>query len=257
MLARRIVPCLDIKDGRVVKGVNFVGLRDAGDPVELAKLYERSGADELVFLDITATVEGRKATREVVRAVAHELTIPFAVGGGVSSVEDVRALLRAGCDKVAFNSAAVRNPSILREAAAEFGSQCILIAIDVASRDGRWEVVIDGGRTPTGRDAIAWAKETTAPGGAGEILVTSMDRDGTKSGYDLDLTRAIREATSVPVIASGGAGSIDDFADVFTIAQADAALAASLFHFCEIEIPNLKEALAQRGIPIRPWISPN
>ena len=256
MLAPRIVPCLDIKDGRVVKGVNFTQLRDAGDPVELAKLYERSGADELVFLDITATVEGRKATRDVVRSVAHELTIPFAVGGGVSSVEDVRALLRAGCDKVSFNSAAVRHPSILRDAAAEFGSQCILIAIDARGRkDGGWEVVIDGGRTPTGHDAVAWARETTAPGGAGEILVTSMDRDGTKAGYDLALTRAIREATNVPVIASGGAGSIDDFADVFTLAHADAALAASLFHFREIEIPDLKEALAQRGIPIRPWIS--
>lgn len=255
MLARRIVPCLDIRDGRVVKGVNFEGLRDAGDPVELAALYERSGADELVFLDITATVEGRKATRDVVRAVARTLTIPFAVGGGVSTVDDVRDLLRAGCDKVSFNSAAVRNPQTLRDAAAEFGSQCIVIAIDARRTGDVWEVVIDGGRTPTGKDAVAWAVEATAPGGAGEILLTSMDRDGTKSGYDLALTRAVRAATSVPVIASGGAGTIGDFADVFDDAGADAALAASLFHFREIAIPDLKEALAARGIPIRPWIS--
>lgn len=255
MLTRRIVPCLDIKDGRVVKGVNFEGLRDAGDPVELAKLYERSGADELVFLDITATIEGRKATRAMVRAVARELTIPFAVGGGVSSVDDVRELLHAGCDKVSFNSAAVRNPQILRDAAAEFGSQCIVIAIDARGHDGGWEVVIDGGRTGTARDAVEWAIEATAEGGAGEILLTSMDRDGTKSGYDVTLTRAVRQATSVPVIASGGAGSIDDFANVFEQAGADAALAASLFHFREIDIPVLKEALGTRGIPIRPWNS--
>lgn len=255
MLARRIVPCLDIKDGRVVKGVNFGGLRDAGDPVELAALYERSGADELVFLDITATLEGRKATRDVVRAVAHTLTIPFAVGGGVSTVDDVRELLRAGCDKVSLNSAAVRNPRVLREAAAEFGSQCIVIAIDARRAGEGWEVVVDGGRTPTGKDVLAWAQEAAAPGGAGEILLTSMDRDGTKSGYDLALTRAVRSATTVPVIASGGAGSIGDFVAVFAQANADAALAASLFHFREIDIPVLKEALARAGIPIRPWIS--
>lgn len=253
MLARRIIPCLDIKDGRVVKGVNFVGLRDAGDPVELAQIYERSGADELVFLDITATVEGRKATREVVRAVARTLTIPFAVGGGVSRADDVRELLRAGCDKVSFNSAAVRDPDVLREAAAEFGSQCIVIAIDARRRNERWEVVIDGGRTETGKDAVEWAVEATSEGGAGEILLTSMDRDGTKSGYDIELTRTVRNATSVPVIASGGAGTIDDFAEVFREADADAALAASLFHFREIEIPELKEALTAKGIPIRPW----
>jgi len=255
MLTRRIVPCLDIKNGRVVKGVNFEDLRDAGDPVELASLYERSGADELVFLDITATIEGRKATRDMVRAVARELTIPFAVGGGVSSVDDVRELLHAGCDKVSFNSAAVRNPRVLRDAASEFGSQCIVIAIDARRRDGGWEVVIDGGRTGTGLDAVAWAAEATAEGGAGEILLTSMDRDGTKSGFDTALTRAVREATTVPVIASGGAGSIDDFAGVFEQANADAALAASLFHFREIDIPVLKEALTARGIPIRPWNS--
>ena len=253
MLTRRIVPCLDIKAGRVVKGINFVALRDAGDPVELAKTYEASGADELVFLDITATVEGRKATREVVRAVAAELTIPFAVGGGVNAVEDVRDLLRAGCDKVALNSSAVRRPELLREAAAEFGSQCIVLAVDARARAEGWEVVVDGGRTATGLDVLAWIEEATRDGGAGEVLVTSMDRDGTKSGYDIALTAAVRRATGVPVIASGGAGNIDDFAEVFERADADAALAASLFHFGEVAIPALKAALAERGIPMRPW----
>lgn len=255
MLARRIIPCLDIREGRVVKGVNFVSLRDAGDPVELAAIYESSGADELVFLDITATVEGRTATRDVVRAVAHELTIPFAVGGGVDGVEDVRDLLRAGCDKVSLNSAAVRDPTILQRASAEFGRQCIVLAIDARRREHGWEVVIDGGRTPTGLDAVRWANDACSETGAGEVLLTSMDRDGTKSGYDLELTRAVRDAVDAPVIASGGAGSIEDFARVFTDAGADAALAASLFHFGEIDIRALKEALAQRGIPIRPWIS--
>ncbi len=253
MLTRRIVPCLDIKNGRVVKGVNFVALRDAGDPVELAKTYEASGADELVFLDITATVEGRQATREVVRGVARELTIPFAVGGGVNAVGDVRDLLRAGCDKVALNSSAVRRPDLLREAAAEFGSQCILLAVDARANRTGWEVVVDGGRTATGIDVLRWVAEATRDGGAGEVLVTSMDRDGTKIGYDLGLTAAVRAATNVPVIASGGAGSIDDFVDVFERADADAALAASLFHFGEVTIPDLKAALAARGIPMRPW----
>lgn len=255
MLVRRIIPCLDIKDGRVVKGVRFVELRDAGDPVELARLYEESGADELVFLDITATVEGRKATRDVVRAVAEQLTIPFAVGGGTSSVDDVRMLLRAGCDKVSLNSAAVRSPETLQHAAAEFGSQCIVLAIDArrAAHGASWEVFIDGGRTPTGLDAIDWAQRG-AQLGAGEILLTSMDRDGTKAGYDIQLTRAVRDAVNVPVIASGGAGTVDDFARVFSEAGADAALAASLFHFGELAIPVLKEALRSRGIPIRPWI---
>lgn len=257
MITKRIVPCLDIKGGRVVKGVNFVALRDAGDPVELAKSYEASGADELVFLDITATVEGRQATRDVVRAVASELTIPFAVGGGVNAVADVRELLRAGCDKVSLNSAAVRRPELLRETAAEFGSQCVVLAIDARRADEGWEVVVDGGRTRTGIDAVEWARAATGPDGAGEILLTSMDRDGTKSGYDLELTQRVRAATDVPVIASGGAGCIGDFADVFLQADADAALAASLFHFGEIAIPDLKEALASRGIPIRPWISTN
>jgi imidazole glycerol-phosphate synthase subunit HisF len=254
MLVRRIVPCLDIKDGRVVKGVRFVELRDAGDPVELARIYEKSGADELVFLDITATVEGRKATRNVVRAVAEELTIPFAVGGGVNGVEDVRSLLRAGCDKVSLNSAAVREPDVLRRAAAEFGSQCILLAIDARGRENGsgWEVVIDGGRTRTGLDAVDWAVKGCELG-AGEILLTSMDRDGTKSGFDLQLTRAVRGAIEAPVIASGGAGTIAHFADAFEDAGADAALAATLFHFGELAIPDLKEGLSARGIPIRPW----
>lgn len=255
MLVRRIVPCLDIKDGRVVKGIRFVELRDAGDPVELARTYEESGADELVFLDITATVEGRQATREVVRAVAEELTIPFAVGGGINSVEDVRSLLRAGCDKVSFNSAAVRSPDVLQEAAAEFGSQCIVLAIDARARGNGsgWEVVIDGGRTHTGLDAVEWAVRGTELG-AGEILLTSMDCDGTKAGFDLRLTKAVHDAVEVPVIASGGAGTIEHFADAFERAGADAALAATLFHFGELAIPDLKEGLRARGIPIRPWM---
>ncbi len=256
MLARRIVPCLDIKAGRVVKGVRFVELADAGDPVELARIYEARGADELVFLDITATIEGRRAMRDVVRAVAAELTIPFAVGGGVSNAADVRDLLRAGCDKVSLNSAAVRDPSVLRASADEFGSQCIVLAIDARHDPAadRFEVLVDGGRTPTGRDAVAWAVEATALG-AGEILLTSIDRDGTKSGFDLALTRAVREAVDVPVIASGGAGRAADFADVFELAGADAALAASLFHFGELDIGELKAELAQRGIPIRPLVA--
>jgi cyclase len=255
VLARRIVPCLDIKAGRVVKGIRFVELADAGDPVELARIYEARGADELVFLDITATIEGRKAMRDVVRAVAAELTIPFAVGGGVSSESDVRELLRSGCDKVALNSAAVRDPRVLRASADAFGSQCVVIAIDAkyAPARGGWDVVIDGGRTPTGLDAVRWAADA-ARAGAGEILLTSIDRDGTKSGFDLALTRAVRDAVEVPVVASGGAGSAADFAEVFIEGGADAALAASLFHFGELDIGTLKLDLARRGIPIRPLV---
>jgi cyclase len=253
VLARRIIPCLDIKDGRVVKGVRFVELSDAGDPVLLARRYEEEGADELVFLDITATVEGRNATLAVVRAVARELTIPFAVGGGVRSLDDVNALLRAGCDKVSVNSAAVRDPRLVYDAARRFGAQCVVVAIDArrssAVRSG-FEVVVDGGRTPTGRDAVAWAGELEALG-AGELLVTSIDRDGTRDGYDLPLTRAIRDACDLPVIASGGAGKIADFVDVFREADADAALAASLFHYAELAIVDLKEALAAAGITVR------
>ncbi len=250
MLARRIVPCLDIKDGRVVKGVRFVDLTDAGDPVALARRYEVEGADELVFLDITATVEGRRATLAVVRAVAAELTIPFAVGGGVRSVDDMNDLLRAGCDKVSVNSAALRTPELIDAAALRFGAQCIVVAIDARASDGGFEVVVDGGRTPTGRDAAVWAREAERRG-AGELLVTSIDRDGTRAGFDLPLLRAIRDAVDLPVIASGGAGSASDFVDVFEVADSDAALAASLFHYAELGIVEVKRALAARGIPVR------
>jgi cyclase len=251
MIARRIIPCLDIKDGRVVKGVRFVNLADAGDPVALARAYEDAGADELVFLDITATVEGRRATRSVVRAVAAELTIPFAVGGGVNGVDDARDLLRSGCDKVSVNSAAVRDPRLIDAAAAEFGSQCLVVAIDARRAGASWEVIVDGGRTPTGKNAVAWAGEA-ARRGAGEILLTSMDADGTRQGYDLALTRAVRDEVGVPVIASGGAGSIRDFIDVFERADADAALAASLFHYGILEIGSLKRELMAAGIHVRP-----
>jgi imidazole glycerol-phosphate synthase subunit HisF len=253
VLARRIVPCLDIKDGRVVKGVRFVDLSDAGDPVALARRYEAEGADELVFLDITATVEGRRATLAVVRAVARELTIPFAVGGGVSDVEHVNDLLRAGCDKVSINSAAVRDPALITACARRFGAQCVVVAMDARRAPGTpsgFEVVVDGGRTPTGRDAIAWAAECERRG-AGELLVTSIDRDGTRDGYDLALTRAVRDACGLPVIASGGAGAVRDFVAVFKEADADAALAASLFHYAELAIADLKDALAADGIVVR------
>jgi cyclase len=253
VLARRIIPCLDIKDGRVVKGVRFVDLSDAGDPVALARRYEAEGADELVFLDITATVEGRRATLAVVRAVACELTIPFAVGGGVNAVEDVNDLLRAGCDKVSMNSAAVRDPQLIAASSRRFGAQCVVVAID-ARRTGAvpsgFEVVVAGGRTPTGRDAIAWARACEELG-AGELLVTSIDRDGTRNGYDLELMRAIRAGCDLPLIASGGAGSVGDFIEVFRDADADAALAASLFHFAELSIADLKDALAGAGIVVR------
>ncbi len=253
MLARRIIPCLDIKDGRVVKGVRFVELSDAGDPVALARRYEAEGADELVFLDITATVEGRRATLAVVRAVARELTIPFAVGGGVRGVDDVNDLLRAGCDKVSINSAAVRDPALITAASHRFGAQCVVVAMDARRSPGTpsgFEVVVDGGRTATGRDAVAWAAECERLG-AGELLVTSIDRDGTRDGYDLALTRAVRDACDLPVIASGGAGAIRDFAAVFRDADADAALAASLFHYAELSIGDLKDALAAEGIVVR------
>ncbi len=254
MLARRIIPCLDIAAGRVVKGVRFVELADAGDPVELARRYENEGADELVFLDITATVEGRRATLDVVRAVARELTIPFAVGGGVRDVADVNELLRAGCDKVSVNSAAVRDPGLVTRASRVFGAQCVVVAIDARRAPGAtasgFEVVVDGGRTPTGRDAVAWAAECEARG-AGELLVTSIDRDGTRDGFDIPLTRAMRDACSLPVIASGGAGAIADFTRVFRDAGADAALAASLFHYGELAIHDLKDALARDGVVVR------
>jgi cyclase len=250
-LARRIIPCLDIHAGRVVKGVRFVDLRDAGDPVAHAQFYEEEGADELVFLDITASVEERGILLEVVRRVAEVLSIPFTVGGGVRDVEDFRALLRAGADKVSINTAAVQHPERITEAARRFGSQCVVVAID-AKRVGpdRWEVYIHGGRTPTGLDAVAWAREAERRG-AGEILLTSIDADGTREGYDLALTRAVAEAVGIPVIASGGAGAPEHFYRVFTEGKADAALAASLFHFRELRIADLKRYLAERGIPVR------
>ncbi|MDT7885516.1 MAG: imidazole glycerol phosphate synthase subunit HisF [Thermoflexus sp.] len=250
-LARRIIPCLDIRAGRVVKGVRFVDLRDAGDPVAHARFYEEEGADELVFLDITASVEDRGILLEVVRRVAEVLSIPFTVGGGVRDVEDFRALLRAGADKVSINTAAVQHPERITEAARRFGSQCVVVAID-AKRVGpdRWEVYIHGGRTPTGLDAVAWAREAERRG-AGEILLTSIDADGTREGYDLALTRAVAEAVGIPVIASGGAGAPEHFYRVFTEGKADAALAASLFHFRELRIADLKRYLAERGIPVR------
>jgi len=253
MLAKRIIPCLDVKDGRVVKGVNFVNLRDAGDPVENARLYDAEGADELVFLDISATPEGKATTVEMVRQVAVEVFMPFTVGGGVRTVEDVRALLLAGADKVSINTAAVRHPELLTAAAERFGSQCIVVAIDakrVADDPLRWEVYVSGGRTPTGLDAVEWAVRAVELG-AGEVLLTSMDADGTLSGYDLALTRAVAEAVPVPVIASGGAGCPEHFAQVLTEGKADAALAASLFHDRMLSIGEVKVYLAQRGIVVR------
>ncbi len=251
MLAKRIIPCMDIRDGRIVKGIHFVNLRDAGDPVEQARLYDAAGADELVFLDISATPDGRATVVEVVRQVADQIYIPLAVGGGIRTTADMRRLLLAGADKVSVNSAAVRSPQLLGEGAAQFGSQCIVLAIDARrSRTGGWEVYVDGGRTPTGLDAIDWAVRGVALG-AGEILLTSMDRDGTLAGYDLELTRRVAEAVSVPVIASGGAGKAADFASVLTEGRADAALAASLFHDGVLEIARLKSELKSLGLPIR------
>lgn len=253
MLAKRIIPCLDVRDGRVVKGVHFVNLRDAGDPVENARLYNAEGADELVFLDISATPEGRATTVEMVRQVAVEVFMPFAVGGGVRTVEDARTLLLAGADKVSINTAAVRNPELLTAAAERFGSQCIVIAVDakqIASDPPHWEVYVNGGRTPTGLDAVEWTVRAVELG-AGEVLLTSMDGDGTLNGYDLALTHAVAEAVPVPVIASGGAGSLEHFAQALTVGKADAALAASLFHDRVLSIGQVKAYLAEQGIPIR------
>ena len=251
MHTKRIIPCLDVKAGRVVKGTNFVGLRDAGDPVGLAATYDIEGADELVFLDITASVEERKAMLDVINKTAGEVFMPLTVGGGISTVDDIRNALRAGADKTSVNSAAVKNPQLIAEGAKLFGSQCIVLAID-ARRCGenKWEVYVHGGRTPTGIDAIEWAKQGVALG-AGEILLTSMDADGTKNGYDIPLTKAVSEAVNVPVIASGGAGKLEDFYEVLTEGGADAVLAASVFHYKTFTIQQVKEYLRDRGIEVR------
>jgi cyclase len=275
MLAKRIIPCLDVKDGRVVKGINFVELRDAGDPVEQAKIYDAAGADELVFLDITATHEARETVIEMVKSVAEQVFIPFTVGGGIRTVDDMRDILRSGADKISINSAAVRTPELISQGAEAFGSQAIVVAIDakriseqftVDSEQSdktsqfiihnsqfiipRWQVYVSGGRTPTGLDAVAWAQEAERRG-AGEILLTSMDGDGTQEGYDVELTRAVAEAVNIPVIASGGAGTLDHFAQAFTEGGADAALAASLFHYKQMTIADVKDYLAEQGIPVR------
>ncbi len=252
MLAKRIIPCLDVKEGRVVKGVNFVNLRDAGDPVELAAIYDREGADELVFLDISASVEGRETMVEVVRRTAEEISIPFTVGGGISSVEDMKKILRAGADKIGINTAAVVNPQLINEGSQRFGAQCIVVAIDARFNEewGEWEVYTHGGRKSTGIKALDWVKEVEQRG-AGEILLTSMDADGTKDGFDLPLTRAVCEAVRIPVIASGGAGLPEHFLDVFKQTGADAGLAATIFHYKEISIPALKTELRSGGVEIR------
>jgi len=253
MLTKRIIPCLDVTDGRVVKGVNFVDLRDAGDPVEVAERYDAEGADELTFLDITATHEGRETIFEIIEATAERVFMPLTVGGGVRTVDDIRALLQAGADKVSINSAAVRNPDFIREAAERFGSQCIVVAIDakrVSDHPPRWEIFTHGGRRPTGIDALAWA-ERMEEYGAGEFLVTSMDRDGTKVGYDNDLNRAISSRARVPLIASGGAGNLAHLYDGFVVGGADAVLAASIFHYQQHTIGEAKAYLAERGVPVR------
>lgn len=252
MLTKRIIPCLDVKDGRVVKGIQFVQLRDAGDPVELARFYDEQGADELVFLDISASNEGRKTMVEVVKAVASELAIPFTVGGGINSLEDMKRILRSGADKVSLNTAAVLNPSLITEGADFFGTQCIVVAID-AKYDpelGSWRVYTHGGRTATDREVIEWAREAVRLG-AGEILLTSMDSDGEKKGFDLKLTKAVSEAVSVPVIASGGAGNAEHFVDAFVEGKADAALAASIFHYKETSVAEVKSYLREKGVEVR------
>ena len=251
MLAKRIIPCLDIDKGRVVKGVNFVNLIDAGDPVEIAKAYDKIGADEIVFLDITASSDGRRTAVDILSRASEQVFIPLTIGGGTRSVEDFRALLAAGADKIAVNSAAIKNPELVSEAALKFGSQCVVLAVDAkANGRGSWDVYLNGGRVNTGLDAIEWITRAEKLG-AGEVLLTSMDKDGTKSGYDIELTRRAAEAVNIPVIASGGAGKMEDFAEVLTAGKADAALAASLFHFGEIEMRALKQYLAGQGIPIR------
>jgi cyclase len=251
MLAKRLIPCLDVDRGRVVKGIRFVSLRDAGDPVECAARYDAEGADELVFLDITASSDARPIVLDMVRRVADTVFLPFTVGGGVRTVEDADELLRAGADKVAVNTAAVADPGLIERLARRFGSQAVVLAVDARRRDGSWEVLVRGGRTPAGRDAVAWAREG-AERGAGEVLLTSMDRDGTKDGFDLALTRTVAEAVRVPVVASGGCGSVEHMAEVLTAGRASAALAASVFHFGEIRVPEAKKRLLARGVEVRP-----
>ncbi|HCF94219.1 MAG TPA: imidazole glycerol phosphate synthase subunit HisF [Verrucomicrobia bacterium] len=253
MLAKRIIPCLDVAGGRVVKGVNFIDLRDAGDPVECARAYDAQGADELVFLDITASSDGRDTMVDVVSRTADQVFMPLTVGGGIRTVEDVRRMLNAGADKVSFNTAAVLDPEVVRQSATRFGSQCIVVAVDarrIPGRQGAWEIFTHGGRTPTGLDALEWARKMESFG-VGEILLTSMDCDGTKAGYDLELTRAISEAVGIPVIASGGAGRLEHLAEVLTEGRADAVLAASIFHFGTFSIPETKQFLSRRGISVR------
>lgn len=248
----RVIPCLDVNNGRVVKGVNFVNLTDAGDPVEIAAAYDKAGADEVVFLDITASSDGRKTVVDMVREVAKKVFIPFTVGGGIRTVEDFKEILREGADKVAVNSAAIKRPELIKEAAEKFGNQCVVVAIDAKRRadESGWNIYLNGGRVDTGIDAIEWAKKAESLG-AGEILLTSMDCDGTKNGYDIELTRQVSEAVSIPVIASGGAGTLEHFSDAVTEGKADAVLAASLFHFKELEINEVKEYMKNKGISVR------
>ena len=250
MLTKRIIPCLDIKENRVVKGVKFLGLKDAGDPVEVARIYDQQQADELVFLDITASFENRKTLIELVDAIAVNIYMPFTVGGGIRDIEDIRDLLNAGADKVSINTAAVKFPELINQASGKFGSQCIVVAIDAKKECDGWKVFINGGRTPTGLDAVQWAKEAAARG-AGEILLTSMDCDGTKDGFDIPLTKAVVEAVNIPVIASGGAGKLEDFYQVFSKADASAGLAASIFHYQEYSVKQVKEYLKDKGVAVR------
>ena len=250
MLSKRIIPCLDIKDGRVVKGVKFLGLRDAGDPVEVARAYDAQGADELVFLDITASIENRKTLVELVARIAQNIFMPFTVGGGIQAVEDIRSILNAGAEKVSLNTSAVKFPELISSAAKRFGSQCIVVAIDAKKVKDHWEVFINGGRTPTGINVLTWV-EKVARLGAGEILLTSMDYDGTCDGYDLELTRSVTQKVQIPVIASGGAGKLEDFYNVFVQGGADAALAASLFHYEKLKLKDLKNYLQEKGVAVR------
>lgn len=250
MLTKRIIPCLDVDEDRVVKGIKFVNLKNAGRPVELAKFYNDQGADELVFLDITASNKNRKTVVNVVKNVAKQVFIPLTVGGGIKSIEDMKTILLSGADKVSFNTAAVKNPEIITKAARIFGCQCIVIAIDAKKKNGSWEVYINGGRTPTGLNVVKWAKKTVKQG-AGEILLTSMDKDGTKQGYDIQLTKTVSESVTIPVIASGGAGTLEDFYDIFSEGKADGALAASLFHFKKLRINKVKQYLKNKKISVR------